>query len=229
MATGEILILLNSDVVPYKDFLAPLVAYFNDSQVFAIGCMDESIENDKKVLRGRGVGRWNKGFFIHSEGKLNKNDSLWVSGGSGAFRMSIWNKLKGLDVLYNPFYWEDIDLSYRGLKAGYKISFASDSRVIHEHEKGAIKSKYRPASIQKIAYRNQFIFIWKNITDVNLIFSHIIWLPYHFLSAFKRKDWEFFVGFFRAFLLFPRIMQSRERAKKLFTISDKTIIKSHSE
>ena len=229
LATGEILILLNSDVAPYKDFLTPLLSYFSDPEVFAVGCIDESIENGKKVFRGRGVGFWKKGFFIHSEGQLNKDDSLWVSGGSGAFRRTIWNKLKGLDILYNPFYWEDIDISYRALKAGYKICLASESIVIHEHEKGAIKSKFKPIQIQKTAYRNQFIFIWKNITDVALIFSHIFWLPYNFLSALRRNDWAFFTGFFQALLLFPKIMNSRENARKLFITTDKKIIKNHSE
>src|SRR5882672_8588422 len=86
LATGDILVLLNSDVRPHKDFLAPLLAHFTDEKVFGVGCMDESIEDGKTVLRGRGIGYWQRGFILHSAGSLDKTNTFWVSGGSSAFR-----------------------------------------------------------------------------------------------------------------------------------------------
>ena len=44
---------------------------------------------------------------------------------------------------------------------------------------------------------NSFLF-GKNITDGKLLFSHIIWLPYHLVTALMRRDWLFFQGFFLA-------------------------------
>ena len=224
IATGDILILLNTDVSPYKDFLAPLIAPFADPNVFAVGCMDESHEKGKTVLRGRGVGQWKRGLLMHRAGKLDKTTTLWASGGSSAFRKSIWNKLKGLDSLYNPFYWEDIDLSYRALKSGYKIVFEPKSIVVHEHEKGAIKNKFKNEQIQTIAYRNQFIFVWKNITDTQLLLSHFIWLPYHFITSLKSRDWRFFKGFVLAFFLLGKIREARMKTKKQFILSDKQVL-----
>lgn len=228
LATGEILILLNTDVAPHKDFLQPLLAPFADEKMFAVGCMDESIEREGTVLRGRGIGRWQRGFLIHSAGSVDKTNTLWVSGGSSAFRRSIWDKLKGLDVLYNPFYWEDIDLSYRALKSGYKTAFASKSIVVHEHEKGAIK-KFKKDQVQTVAYRNQFIFVWKNITDKRYLFSHLIWLPYHFATALTRGDWKFFQGFFAALALLGRIQEKRRRTQKSFVLSDRQILAQYSK
>lgn len=229
LATGDVLILLNSDVAPQKEFLEPLLKHFNDDKVFAVGCLDQSIESGKVVFRGRGVGKWQRGMFIHKAGKLDKNNTLWASGGSSAFRKSIWMKLRGLDTLYNPFYWEDIDLSYRALKSGYKVLFEHDSVVTHEHEKGAIKTKFKQGKIKRIAYRNQFIFIWKNITQESFLFSHIIWLPYHFLKALLAREWGFFAGFYLALLMLPQIMQRRFFAKKMFVLSDKDVLKKLKE
>lgn len=229
LATGEILVLLNSDVRPHKDFLAPLLEHFTNEKIFGVGCMDESIEDGKIVLRGRGVGYWHRGFILHKAGSLDKTNTFWVSGGSSAFRKRIWDKVGGLDVLFNPFYWEDIDLSYRAAKSGYTLVFEPKSRVIHEHEEGTIKTKFKPKYIQKIAYRNQFFFVWKNITDGNLLFSHIFWLPYHFISALKRKDWFFFQGFLAALLLLNRVQDSRYRAKKLFMRKDGEILKEFTD
>lgn len=229
LATGEILLLLNSDVSPYKGFLDSLLKHFEDEQVFAVGCMDESIEGKKKILRGRGVGRWQRGFMVHNAGKVNKTDTLWVNGGSGAFRKSIWDRLHGLDMLYNPFYWEDIDISYRALKSGYKTIFEPKSVVIHEHDLGAIKSKFKNAEIKKIAYRNQFIFVWKNITQTDLLVSHFCWLPYYVIKTLIARDWAFFSGFYLALMQLSKIRKSRSFAKKLFVRSDSDVLKAHSE
>ncbi|MBI2028381.1 MAG: glycosyltransferase family 2 protein [Candidatus Levybacteria bacterium] len=228
-SNGDIAILLNTDVVPKKDFLQPLLRHFSDPLVFAVGCMDESVENGGVVSRGRGIGLWKRGFLVHSRGEVNKLNTLWVSGGSGAFRKNIWEKLGGLDSLYNPFYWEDIDLSYRALKSGYKIAFEPRSVVIHRHEKGAIKKRYSESEVKTIAYRNQFIFVWKNATDLELQFSHMLWLPYHFARALVSGDLNFLIGFCLAILRLPQVVISGFRAQKYFTKSDREVVEEFSK
>lgn len=221
---GEIVILLNTDVTPEKDFLAPLIARFNNPQIFAVGCLDKSVEGKKIVLRGRGIGKFQRGFLVHGRGEVDKTDTLWVSGGSGAFRKSIWEQLGGLDSLFDPFYWEDIDLSYRALKTGYRIIFEPKSVVTHQHEYGAIRQNNPNFKIKIIAYRNQFIFVWKNITDYNKKLWHIAWLPYHFVKAFLRGDIYFLIGFVWALTRLPDAIRKRATVKKLFTKTDKEIL-----
>lgn len=223
-ANGEILVLLNTDVTPEEGFLNPLVSHFEDPKVFAVGCLDRSVENSKTILRGRGIGKWERGFLMHKKGEVTKTNTLWVNGGSGAFRKSIWDQLGGLNELYDPFYWEDIDLSYRALKSGYKIFFEPKSVVVHRHEKGAIKKKYSSLQIKTIAYRNQFIFVWENATDLDLQFLHIFWLPYHFLKMFFNRDWAFFLGFFQSLIRLPEVIQTSFKAQKVFIKSDKEVI-----
>lgn len=224
LATGDILILLNSDVVPHEDFLDALLPHFTDTNVFAVGCMDESIEGGKKILRGRGVGKWEKGFLFHTRGNVNRDNTLWAGGGSSAFSKKIWDKIGGLEELYSPFYWEDIGLSYRALKAGFKIIFEKKSIVVHEHEKGAINTEFDKSKIKKIAYRNQFIFVWLNITDNDLLLSHILWLPYHLLTSLLRKDRYFCSGFVLACCKLNEILKKRRKYTKLFTKTDKEIL-----
>lgn len=226
-ASYEILFLLNTDIYPEKGFLEPLLKHFENKNIFAVGCMDKSIEGDRVVLRGRGLGEWKRGFLIHKRGEVDKTNTLWVSGGSSAFRKSIWEKLEGFNELYNPFYWEDIDLSYRALKSGYRIVFEPKSIVYHEHEKGAIKSKYSSYQVKVIAYRNQFIFVWENATDILLQFYHFLWLPYHFLKALISRDRAFYAGFFKALILLPQIIKSSFRYQKSFILKDAEIIKDY--
>lgn len=197
VAEGEIVILFNTDVYPEKDFLRAILPHFNNPRVFAVGMMDKSIENGRVVLRGRGIGKWRRGFYIHHRGEVNKRDTAWVSGGSGAFRRSIFIKLGGFAEVYNPFYWEDIDLSYRAVKAGYKILFEPESVVIHKHNEGAIKNKYREDEIKLISYRNQFIFVWRNANFKEWL-SHLFWLPYHLIKTALIGDFLFWEGLYLA-------------------------------
>ena len=223
-ANGEIIILLNTDIYPENNFLEPLLSHFKDEKVFAVGCLDKSIEGEKTVLRGRGLGEWKRGFLVHRRGEVDKTDTLWVSGGSSAFRKDIWDKLGGLNELFAPFYWEDIDISYRALKSGYKVIFEPKSIVVHEHEKGAIKANYSDFQIKTIAYRNQFIFVWGN-ADLDLIFSNVLWFPYHKIKALLKLDWPFFLGFFSALSLTPKVLSFRRKAQKLFVKTDSEVIK----
>lgn len=224
LATGDILLLLNTDVVPHKGFLEPLLAHFADPEVFGVGCMDESIEGENVVLRGRGVGAWKRGFLVHRAGSIEKTNTIWVSGGSSAFRKSIWDKIGGLNELYNPFYWEDIDLSYRAQKAGYTVLFEPQSRVTHEHSKGAIQTSQKPFRIRKIAFRNQFFFVWLNITDWQLLLSHIFWVPAYIVKTVSSGDLAFLYGFFDALKSLPKVLRQRRKVSRLFVKEDRAVI-----
>jgi GT2 family glycosyltransferase len=224
-ASGDIVVLLNNDVLPDDDFLAPLIKHFSDPKMFAVGCMDKSIEKEGTVLRGRGVGRWDKGFLMHQKGDIEGTQTLWVSGGSGAFRRKYWEALGGLQEMMNPFYWEDIDLSYRAWKAGYCLVFEKNSTVIHEHEEGAIKKTSTPKKVRVTSYRNQFYFVWINVSDTSLVLMHLFWLPYHLVRAVLHRDASFITGFLTALKNLPTVLKQRKMVQKLVTVTDADVIR----
>jgi len=228
-STAEYVVLLNSDVIPRMGFLKnPLDQLEKDDTLFGVGCMDESIEGNKKVNRGRGLSYWSKGFLHHTRGEVDKSNTFWISGGSCVVRRDLFNKLGGFDVLYSPFYWEDIDLSYVAQKAGYSIVFDNKSVVEHHHQEGAIKKHYDSEKVTTISYRNQFIFIWKNITSPKFLLNHFLYLPLNIVKALLRFDWPFISGLFLAMLLLPAIISRRFSQKKLYKISDEAVIYNNS-
>lgn len=194
-ARGEIVVLLNTDIEPEKDYLKPLLIHFIDNKVFAVGCMDKSYEKNQVILRGRGVGWWEKGFYIHKRGEIDQTDTAWVSGGSGAFKKSIWMELGGMDTRFNPFYWEDIDISYRATQKGYKLLFEPKSVVHHYHEEGSIKNQYSKNEILNLAYRNQFIFQRKNMPNVRQWILYAFWLPIRILQNLAGRNTAMIKGF----------------------------------
>jgi GT2 family glycosyltransferase len=161
-AKGDLICLLNSDVVPESNFLESVFPYFNKPKVFAVS------------LNEVGEFGWARGFFVdgfigHASGQKSQDphDTFWVSGGSGVYRRDIWMELGGMDEkLLSPFYWEDVDLSYRALKRGYRLIWDPHAKVTHIHE--ATISQFSKTYVGRILERNQLLFNWKNLTSVNL-------------------------------------------------------------
>ena len=226
-ATGDLILLLNSDVSPTKGFLEPLVKHFeNNPKLFAVGIADRSHERDKVTLRGRGGASLKKGFILHYVLPAKSGQTLWVSGGSGLYDKQKFLDLHGFDTLYAPFYWEDVDLSYRARKAGYYCLFEPKSQVDHFHLEGAIKKTKSEKFIQVISYKNQFLFFWKNVSDPLYILLHLVYLPYHIALSLLKFDWPFFIGLSKAALQIPTIILNYDRMHAKSCLSDREILKS---
>ena len=205
--------LMNSDVVLKNySFIKALDLFKKNSRLFAVGFAQK--EKGGKIV-GANRGYFKNGFVHHSGKKLKQTgNNLWAEGGASMFRKNLLKKLGLFDPLFNPFYWEDIDLSYRAWKAGYKVMFAPGIVVEHHHE-STIGKYFDKSKIIKTAFRNQLLFHWKNLTDRDLLNSHLIRLPLHFFAP----------GFFDALLLLPRVLTARKAVVKLFKKKDKEILK----
>lgn len=210
-SNGDIILLLNPDVRPRPGLIEKVLLHFQDEQVFGVSFAES------KWSWARGF--WKDGFVEHEPGKRTKeaHPTFWVSGGSGAFRKSIWNKLGGMDKIFAPFYWEDIDLSYRAAKRGYKLLWEPEARVLHKHE--AIISKNFPKSyIDFIWQRNQLIFIWKNITSARLIRQHLTSLVLRLI-----KSPGYLKVIFAALVKLPVVLGKRIKEVRAAKVSDEAI------
>lgn len=241
VASGDFILFLNTDVSPQPNFLKMALAHFiskNSKSLFAVGMADQSHGKGKIITRGRGGAKFKKGFLNHFAASPESGETLWVSGGSGLFDKGKFHQLGGFDSVFAPFYWEDIDLCWRARKSGLICLFDSGAKVDHYHEEGAIKKTYSPLYIKTVAYKNQFLFVWKNISNYFLVVQHLLWLPYHFTKALLRLDIAFFLGFVWAVFQIPKLIfdyslftnhldpQSEGRGSHgtVYSLSDKEII-----
>jgi len=211
MSKGNLVLLLNTDVIPSEDFLTTVFKHFDDEKVFAVS------------LHETGFG-WAKGSFSAGYIQLGMGEesdvphqSFYVSGGSGVFRREYWMKLSGMDEkLFSPFYWEDIDLCYRAEKRGYINLWEPRAKVVHEHE--STISKFSKSYVQRIRERNQLLLIWKNIHSSKLVRNHILGV----LRRFVRHP-----GYARViFMALGKLgtaMRERRREIKLSKVSDEAI------
>lgn len=216
-STGNLILLLNSDVIPHKDFLEDAIKDFDDDKVFAVSLHEKGF--------GYAKVKFSNGYIELAGGeetdKIHK--SFYVSGGSGLFRRSIWIELGGMDEkLLSPFYWEDVDICYRALKRGYINLWEPKSFVIHKHE--STISKLSKGYVQAIRERNQLLIIWKNIQSPSLFKKHIAAL---FLRMIKHPGYMKIV--LMAVVKLGVILKERHKEIKESKISDETVFSRFSE
>jgi len=223
-ASGDLVLLLNSDVSPQADFLKPAISHFKNPRIFAVGLFDLSHEDSKIVIRGRGGGFFKKGFVEHFALEAKSGETLWVSGGSGLFDRKKFLELGGFDTNFAPFYWEDIDLSFRAGRSGYVCLFEPKSSVDHFHQEGAIKKSKSGLFIKTVSFKNQFIFVWKNISDPLWLIQHLLWFPYHLVKAIITLDYAFFIGFLWAVCKLPKLILDYLPSTVHYQLTDREVL-----
>jgi GT2 family glycosyltransferase len=206
LSKGEYILLLNPDTVVEDDTFSKVVA-FMDGHPDAGGLGVKMIDGKGNFLpeskRGLptpsvaffkifGLSRFfpkSKVFGRYHMGYLDKDETNPVEILSGAFmllRKSVLDKTGLLDETFF-MYGEDIDLSYRILKAGYKNYYFPGTRIIHY--KGESTKK---GSINYVImfYNAMIIFARKHFTSKNArILAFLIHIAIYFrafLAIFSR-------------------------------------------
>jgi GT2 family glycosyltransferase len=214
----SILILLNSDVLPGPNFIAPLIRWFKLEDTFAVSPL--ILDHSGKPLRVS----WNMGKIVRGEIRRRKWDiddarrvkrqngalkSLYSSGGSTAIRKDMFIQLRGFLPLYRPFYSEDRDLGTRAWQRGWQTLFEPESRVVHDHE-GTIKRFFPAKRIKIIRRRNRFFYLWLHLSTNKLFFSHFPWTFFYRLPLrLLKMDLVYAISLFKALFSLGDVIKLR--------------------
>lgn len=201
-ATNDCVLLLNSDVILLDDSYKSAIRKLDeDTKLFAVSFAQK--EKDGSVV-GKNVLFWKEGFLQHRKADdLKAGENGWAEGGSSILSRDIYQKIGGFDQIFNPFYWEDIELSYRAKKQGYQVLFDPSVLVQHHHE-STIGFFFNATQIKTIAYRNQLLCTWKYIEDIGTA-HHVYFLIKTLVKSLFKRDFAFIKGFARALALLPKL------------------------
>lgn len=160
-AKGEYILMLNPDTIVTRDTIHKCITFMeNHSEAGAIGVKMINKDGTFAMESRRGiVTPWvsfckatglcrifpkSKLFGHYYMSYLNKEEINAIEMVSGAFMMLRKQTLDTVGVLDEQFfmYWEDSDLSYRILKAGYKNYYLPHA-IFHYKGESSIKSKLR--------------------------------------------------------------------------------------
>ncbi len=228
-ALGDIVVLLNNDVHVTSGFLAPLVRPLElDPLVFAVNA-SILIPGKDMLDEGQKQGAFHHGLFyvdcIHDPARraTQTASTLYATACAAAYRRSMLDALGGFDALFSPAYWEDVDLSYRALKRGWRVLYEPQSVVHHEHESTTARLDRRLLAL--VRQRNHFFFVWKNISDVRWLGASLLLAPwvgaYH---ALRRGDTSLLRGLGAALRDVRRVGVRRRAEQASARVSDRAIL-----
>lgn len=156
---GDVLVLVNNDVVCEPTFVERIVAPLADDGVGMVagvllqadrpGRVDSAgIELDA-TLRSWDVG-WNRPVAELA----GAADPVGPCGGAAAYRLDAFRAAGGFDEALFA-YWEDVDLALRLRAAGWRCVLARDARALHRH--GATLGAASPAQRRLEAFGRAYV------------------------------------------------------------------------
>jgi GT2 family glycosyltransferase len=218
LAKGNYVLLLNPDTVVGEDTFKKVIDFMNkrpDAGGLGVKMLDGKgnfLPESKRGLPTPLVAFYkifglsklfpnSKTFGKYHLGYLNKNETHEIDVLSGAFMLLRKETLDKIGLLDEDFfmYGEDIDLSYRVTKGGYKNYYFSDTSIIHYKGESTKKSS---VNYVFVFYNAMIIFAKKHFSQSNAkLFSFFIHLAIY-VRAFMAISYRFIIKSFIPFLDF---------------------------
>jgi GT2 family glycosyltransferase len=229
-ARHAIIFLLNNDVRVAADAIAPLVAHFNNEQVFAVCSKAYRLGTD--YLDGAGkLGLFERGFwrvFLNYDilptrlpAPAPRLPSFFASGGYVAYDAAKLRALGGFCELLAPNYWEDVEVCYRAWRRGWTVEYEPAS-VVH-HLSSATLGDARQRRVRLVTERNRLLMTWINLHDRAWFAAHLGWLALKLIGAAATFDMDYWRSFGQAFAERRQVRQARRQARAAAVRSDREV------
>jgi len=214
IAKGEFILYLNPDTILSENIIVNCMSFFNEhKQAGAVGVKmidgnGNFLPESKRAFPSVAASFWKLSgmaklfpyslvFNKYALGNLREGEVHEVDVLSGAFFLSRKEILSSLNAFDEDFfmYGEDIDLSYRIQKVGYKNYYLGNTCIVHF--KGE-STKKNLSAYTKNFYEAMKIFVVKHHQKFSLVFLKTLIQMAAIFSALKRK---FRNGFLRKKIL----------------------------
>lgn len=160
-AQYELIFLLNSDVKLTPDYFSYLWKYFSQPDTFGvmgriIDMEGDGMQDAARLPKFNGL-KLKTGYFYYSNNPDDRLYTLYLSGANALIDAAKLRELGGFDELFSPFYSEDLELSIRAWRLGWKCYY--EHRAICRHRLSATTKNYKtPQWVKRVYFRNRFYF-----------------------------------------------------------------------
>nr|WP_320133653.1 glycosyltransferase family 2 protein [uncultured Holophaga sp.] len=225
LAEAPIVLCINTDVRVDPEAIAPLLAPFEDGDVFAV--VPNVLVEREGINQGVLTSGFRKGFVKARFWKLGnpsaRREIIYAVGACVAYRADRLRVLGGYSELYAPYLFEDFDLSYRAWKRGWSSVYEPASTVHHFSNGTLSREKKRKRRI--IYFRNRFIFHWSNLTDPDLVLANLFHTALRLALSWLWLDTAYYASFWSAFRGLGAIRRLRGTARAHLRLSDREVLR----
>lgn len=229
-ATSPLVWVLNNDVAVDRNAITHLSEPFEalDTTLFAVHSQMVDPALGRPVGTGK-MGGFSRGFlrvhrsFVPKPGATGPFWSMFATGGSAMFHRRHFLDLGGFDPIFAPFYFEDVELSYRAWKRGFTVAYQPRSAVHHRFSStiGTLDT----ARVDRISQRNRLIFQWIHLHDRRFVAAHFFWLAVLVATAPLTFKWRFLGAFTGALRRWPAVRARRRKERAAATRSDRGVLR----
>ena len=216
-AAAPIVVLLNNDLEPRSDLLAMLPPWFTDAGLF--GVTFRAFDLPEKVFSTGGkLGRFRRGFWESWRNFEFGSGTFLLVGGFCAFRRDAFLELGGFDPVFAPYYSEDVDLSYRARKRGWRLGYEPEAVVWHAPSSSVKRHRGRFAR-QAIIERNRLLFHWRNL-DAGKLAQHLLWAHLLLPQMALKGQWAYHAGYLQAVARMAQARRFRRQERDRWVVGD---------
>lgn len=199
IADKKLVLLLNSDVKLKEDYFQSQWKYFEDPDTFGVMSSIWS-EDGKRLMDAAKYPLWKGGQlkttvnYCLKEKNNNPCLTLFISGANALINKEKLIELQGMNEIYSPFYMEDVDLSIRAWRSGWKCYYEPDAICYHKLSETISKNSTKK-HVNYISKRNKFIFHHTHLTGT----KRLLWNLENMVNiAFRWLifDWSFYKSYF---------------------------------
>ena len=176
-ADYEYLLILDNDTIVTPDFLQPMVDVCENDERIGVVSPKIYLMDEERIFDQAGGSVVNlytgstakRGHGEYDAGQYDgiRTQKCLPSGACSLSRRAAVQDCEGLDEIFNPYGFEDLDYSLRVKKAGYRVAFVPESVIYHKGSKtgfnsytesyAAIKGKHLKTFLRRHATPFQFI------------------------------------------------------------------------
>jgi len=181
-SAGDIIFLLNPDIVLMEDTFQKIINYFERNQEACVyGTKLLSSDHETILHYGGEIGDQAHcqlyGRFQKDNGEWEKPKEVeYVVGASMIMARDDWAHLGGFDEDFFPAYYEDADLCFRARQQGLKV-ICLPLKILHKEN---VSVDYNSYEFLNMHHRNRLLFLSKNYSLPRLLFKtlpkEILWL-----------------------------------------------------
>jgi len=223
LAESKIVMPMNNDIKLEPKALHYLSRHFDNKNTFAVSGKIFAFDQTTFLYGNRG-GYFQKGHFhLYEKPPEDNSQTLFACGGAFMVNRQKYLDLGGFDSMYHPLYYEEIDLSYRALKRGWKVYYEPLSIAYHKVQ-ATITRQEKRRDISLISARNNYLFVWKNILDRSMTLTFLVYIPLFLLRDLFRLKSRFWVAFYMALKRLPKALRGRTKEQSDALYSDREIL-----
>jgi GT2 family glycosyltransferase len=205
-AQHQLILLLNSDVKLAPDYFEQQFKYFEADDTFGvmgriIDMEGDGIQDAARLPKFNGL-KLKTDYFYYTNNDDDRLFTFYLSGANALIDATKLKAIGGFYELFSPFYCEDMELSIRAWKLGWKCYYEHQSVCRHQVS-ATTKGLKKPKWIKSTYYRNRFymhalhlsglaLLAWYiQITLIDLLPKLVVgqtWIWDSYIQLFKNGD-----------------------------------------